>query len=59
MQAAHRGPCLEVCFWLLVPEAQAGMIIGKGGDIIRQIRTETGASVKVSDHGSSAPSHLA
>ena len=45
---------VEVCYWMLVPAAQAGMLIGKGGDVIRRIRDESRATVKLSDHDSGA-----
>lgn len=47
---------VEVQFWLLAPAAQAGMIIGRGGDVIRRIRSDTEARVKVhAGAGSSRP----
>ena len=52
MQGGPRS--LEVRFWLLVSEMQAGMLIGKGGDIIQRIRQESQATVKVTSHGSGA-----
>ena len=45
---------LEVCYWMLVPEASAGMLIGKGGDIIRRIRHESRATVKLTGYGKGA-----
>ena len=38
---------VNVAFWLMAPAGQVGMIIGRGGDVIRRIRNETDARVKV------------
>ncbi len=41
---------VHVCFQvkILVPNSTAGMIIGKGGAYIRQIKEESGAYVQIS-----------
>lgn len=36
---------------LLVPDSQAGGLIGKGGAMINAIRTQSGAHVKVANKG--------
>jgi hypothetical protein len=42
------GPArVEVTFRLLVPTTLIGMVLGRNGDIVKQIRAETGARVKV------------
>eukprot|EP00245_Coleochaete_scutata_P005389 TRINITY_DN1888_c0_g1_i2.p1 TRINITY_DN1888_c0_g1~~TRINITY_DN1888_c0_g1_i2.p1 ORF type:complete len:604 (+),score=111.05 TRINITY_DN1888_c0_g1_i2:97-1908(+) len=40
---------MEVVFRILCPGTKTGSIIGKGGSIIKQIRDETGARIKVAD----------
>ena len=37
----------EVCFRLLCPGARTGSVIGRNGDVIKQLRAGTGARVKV------------
>jgi predicted RNA-binding protein YlqC (UPF0109 family) len=39
----------EVVYKLVVPTAKAGNVIGKAGDNVQKIRTETGARVKIFD----------
>jgi poly(rC)-binding protein 3/4 len=41
------GDELEVAARILIPRNQAGCVIGKGGTIIQQLRTETGAGIRV------------
>ncbi|GMH38130.1 hypothetical protein BSKO_06014 [Bryopsis sp. KO-2023] len=40
---------VETTFRLMVPERHTGSIIGKGGEVIRRIREETGAKVIIYD----------
>lgn len=40
---------METTFRILCPGSKTGSIIGKGGSIIKQIRDETGARVKIAD----------
>lgn len=42
------GP-ITVDFRLLVPDHRIGGVIGKGGEVIRRVRQETGAKVRVAD----------
>uniref|UniRef100_A0A061RNM9 Poly(RC)-binding protein 2/3/4 n=2 Tax=Tetraselmis sp. GSL018 TaxID=582737 RepID=A0A061RNM9_9CHLO len=46
-RAAAAGGSREVVYRLLAPSKHAGYIIGKGGSLIKQIREETGARLKV------------
>eukprot|EP00854_Cymbomonas_tetramitiformis_P029166 gene29166-36269_t len=39
----------ETLFRLLVPDKKIGSVIGKGGNIIKQLREESGARIKVAD----------
>lgn len=39
----------ETLFRLLVPDKKIGSVIGKGGKIIKQLREESGARIKVAD----------
>lgn len=54
-RSAHHTPHVmeaggvEVTYRFLVPSAKAGGVIGRGGDVIRRIREETGAKVKLLD----------
>eukprot|EP01025_Chloroclados_australasicus_P020797 TRINITY_DN2190_c0_g2_i1.p1 TRINITY_DN2190_c0_g2~~TRINITY_DN2190_c0_g2_i1.p1 ORF type:complete len:519 (+),score=60.46 TRINITY_DN2190_c0_g2_i1:139-1695(+) len=41
------GQLVETTYRLLVPHNKIGSIIGKGGEMIKQIRHETGAKVKI------------
>eukprot|EP00891_Asterochloris_glomerata_P004224 jgi/Astpho2/4224/Aster-x0193 len=47
-RSKEEGPPLVV-FRLLCPSARTGSIIGKGGDIIRQLRAETGSRIKIEE----------
>lgn len=38
----------EGCFYMHVPASKTGLVIGKGGDTIRQISSESGAHVELS-----------
>ncbi|EFN56318.1 hypothetical protein CHLNCDRAFT_57590 [Chlorella variabilis] len=46
---AFSGAAVEVTFRLLAPTNRTGNIIGKGGEHVRRVRTETGARIKVFD----------
>lgn len=47
-RAATGPPSTAECvFRMLVPERRVGSIIGKGGSVVRQMRDETGAHIKV------------
>lgn len=48
IEAMFHGP-VNVEFRLLVPDHRIGGVIGKGGDVIRRVRQETGAKVRVAD----------
>jgi hypothetical protein len=37
----------DVVFRLLCPNARTGSVIGKGGEVIKQLREDTGARIKV------------
>ncbi|XP_060172978.1 KH domain-containing protein HEN4-like isoform X2 [Lycium barbarum] len=39
----------EACFRILCPADKTGGLIGKGGAIIRQVREETGAKIRIDD----------
>jgi len=45
----HMEGGVEITYRFLVPSSKAGSIIGRGGDVIRRIREETGAKVKLQD----------
>lgn len=44
----ERAPPVEIVFRLLVPTPLIGMVLGRNGDIIKQIRFDTGARVNIS-----------
>lgn len=39
----------EVVYRLLCPSSRTGSVIGKGGEIIKQLRADTGARIRVED----------
>lgn len=45
--AAFCGTAVEVTFRLLAPATRTGNIIGKGGEHVKRVRSETGARIKV------------
>ena len=47
LMAAFCGTAVEVTFRLLTPVTRTGNIIGKGGEHIKRVRSETGARIKV------------
>jgi poly(rC)-binding protein 2/3/4 len=47
--AAFCGTAVEVTFRLLAPATRTGNIIGKGGEHVKRVRSETGARIKVYD----------
>ncbi|KAL9231330.1 hypothetical protein vseg_006570 [Gypsophila vaccaria] len=40
-------PNINVTARLLVPDSMVGCVLGKGGDVIRRLRSETGAGIRV------------
>ena len=40
----------EACFRILCPVSRVGVVIGKGGSIVQQMREETGARFKITGH---------
>ncbi|KVH92905.1 K Homology domain-containing protein [Cynara cardunculus var. scolymus] len=54
LQSSPATPKGETLFRLLCPATKTGGLIGKGGAIIRQVREETGAKIRIDDssHGS-------
>lgn len=49
--AAFCGTAVEVTFRLLAPATRTGNIIGKGGEHVKRVRSETGARIKVGGCG--------
>eukprot|EP00897_Mesotaenium_endlicherianum_P003561 jgi/Mesen1/3232/ME000187S02395 len=47
--AGAGGPATEVVFRILCPSGKTGAIIGKGGSIVKLLREETGARIKIAD----------
>ena len=47
MMPTYSGTAVEVTFRLLAPVVRTGNIIGKGGEHVRRVRSETGARIKV------------
>lgn len=47
LMAAFCGTAVEVTFRLLTPVNRTGNIIGKGGEHVKRVRSETGARIKV------------
>ena len=45
----------EVAFRLLCPGSRTGSVIGRGGDVIRQLRAETSAKIKLLDPVTAGP----
>jgi poly(rC)-binding protein 3/4 len=52
------GTIVETVFRLLAPVSRAGNIIGRNGEHIRRVRTETGARIKVYGSGDDAEERL-
>lgn len=52
--AAPARRSVDVDFRVLVPDVLVGSVIGRGGDVVRRIRAETGARIKVFEGGRGA-----
>jgi len=52
--AAPGRRSVDVDFRVLVPDVLVGSVIGRGGDVVRRIRAETGARIKVFEGGRGA-----